>query len=91
MTGRDVFQHIETEDVRLINQNIAVNSERFVMGPNQAQLESVVRRSESTGMDPSPRFALDKIPDKNGNMVRKLTAAIITSLLLPQSIIRSLI
>jgi hypothetical protein len=73
MTGRDVFQRIEREDVRLINQNIAVNSGRLVMGPSQVQLESVVRRSGSASMDPTPRFTLDKIPDADGGILRKLS------------------
>jgi hypothetical protein len=72
MTGRNEFRWIERENVRLINQNLAVNSERFIMGPSQVQLESVVRRSESTTLDPSPRFALDKFPDKDGGILRKL-------------------
>jgi hypothetical protein len=73
ITGRNEFREIEREDVRLINQNLAINSQRFIMGPNQVQLESVVRRSESTTLDPSPRFALDKFLDKDGGITRKLT------------------
>ncbi len=73
MTGRNEFRGVEREDVRLINQNFAVNSERFIMGPSQIQLESIVRRSESATMDPSPRFAFDKFPDKDGGILRKLT------------------
>jgi Protein of unknown function (DUF4238) len=73
MTGRGGFQEIEREDVRLVNQSIAVNSERFIMGPSQIQLESVVRRSGSTDMDPTPRFAFDKSKDKDGSILRQLT------------------
>jgi hypothetical protein len=73
MTGRNEFQRIGREDVRLINQNTVVNSERFIMGPSQVQLESVVRRSGSTDMDPTPRFALDKSTDRDGGILRQLT------------------
>lgn len=73
MVRRNAFRQIEREDVRLINQTLAVNSERFVMGPSQVQMESVIRRSDSTTMDPAPRFSLDKIPDKDGGTIRQLT------------------
>lgn len=73
MTGRNEFYLLEREDVRLTNQNLAVNSERFVMGPSGQQIESVVRRSESTTMDPSPRFVLDKFVDTDGGIIQQLT------------------
>jgi hypothetical protein len=72
MTRQNAFWQIEREDVRLINQTLAVNSERFVMGPSQVQLESVIRRGESTTMDPLPRFRLDKVPAKDGGIIRQL-------------------
>ncbi len=70
---RNAFIHLEREDVRLINQTLAVNSERFVMGPSQVQLESVIRRSESTALDSAPRFRFDKTLDKDGGILRQLT------------------
>lgn len=39
------YQNITNQEVRRINQNIAVNSERFIMGPSRTQLENIVARS----------------------------------------------
>jgi hypothetical protein len=54
----NVFAHrkIDSHTVRIINQNIAANSDRFIMGPVREQLESVVMRSGSTGLDEEPKF-----------------------------------
>jgi len=70
--ARHEFRNITREHVRLINQNTAVNSERFIMGPSQVQLESVVRRSDCANMDPTPRFALDRSTDTDGGIMRQL-------------------
>jgi hypothetical protein len=72
-TARNEFRRIEREDVRFINQTLAVNSERFIMSPSLVQLRSVVRKSDSTAMDPTPRFAFDRFRDKDGGILRKLT------------------
>jgi Protein of unknown function (DUF4238) len=47
---------ISREDVRIINENTAINSERFVMGPLRIQLESVIKRSGSANVNPKPRW-----------------------------------
>jgi hypothetical protein len=43
------------EEVRVINQNIAVNSERFIMGPNRTQLEYIISRSSTESKALAPR------------------------------------
>lgn len=47
---------ISREDVRFINENTAINSERFVMSPVLVQLESIIRRSGSSNPNPKPRW-----------------------------------
>jgi len=49
------------EDVRIINQNIAMNSERFIMGPSQGQLEHVIARSGTATTDPAPRTVVEAV------------------------------
>jgi Protein of unknown function (DUF4238) len=47
---------VDGETVRRINENAAFNSDRFVMGPVQIQLESVIRRSGSADVNREPRW-----------------------------------
>jgi hypothetical protein len=61
---------IEREDVRFINQNTAINSERFVMGPELIQLDSVIKRSGSSDVNPEPRWRMLKIPNVEGGFFR---------------------
>lgn len=49
------------EAVRIINQNVAVNSERFIMGPSREQLEHVIARSNTTTTDSVPRTVVEAI------------------------------
>jgi uncharacterized protein DUF4238 len=65
-------QPIGREDVRFINQNTALNSERFVMGPERIQLESVIRRSGTSEPSTAPRWEQRKIPDDKGGIVRMI-------------------
>jgi hypothetical protein len=57
----DMFRYrdVDRETVRVINQNVAANSTRFIMGPFIEQLESVVLRSASTAMDSTPRRTIE--------------------------------
>jgi uncharacterized protein DUF4238 len=57
---------IDRETLRFINQNAAINSDRFVMGPSQTQLESVVRRSGTTEYDAAPKWKTVKRYDTDG-------------------------
>jgi len=45
---------VDKESVRIVNQNIAANSERFIMGPSRVQLENIVSRSGSAKMESTP-------------------------------------
>ncbi len=65
---------IDREAVRLINENTATNSDRFVMGPSKVQIESVIRRSRSTDVNKSERWITNKIPDAKGGILRQLVA-----------------
>jgi hypothetical protein len=65
---------IDRETVRLINENTAVNSDRFVMGPSKIQIESVIRCSGSTDMSRSERWMTNRIPDRKGGILRELVS-----------------
>lgn len=49
------YRRVDKHAVRIINQNLAVNSERFIMGPSREQLEHVVSRSGTQAMPVLPR------------------------------------
>jgi hypothetical protein len=56
--------------VQIINYNIAANSERFIMGPEKAQLVSVVRHSESIEEDLTPRFTTETVEGGDGSLLK---------------------
>jgi len=64
---------IDRETVRIINQNIAANSERFIMGPDRAQLEILVGRSGSTELDATPRFTVETVERDESGALQKIT------------------
>jgi hypothetical protein len=53
------FISTSKSDVLLINQNVAVNSERFIIGPNKTQLESVITRSGTAAPDTNVRATVE--------------------------------
>ena len=64
-----IEERIGTEDVRIVNQNLAANSERFIMGASRVQLENIVLRSGCTGMETIPRVTLETTQsDENGSI-----------------------
>lgn len=65
---------IDRETVRLINENTAINSERFVMGPSKIQIERIIRRSGSTDVNGKPRWITTKTLDAKGGILRQLVA-----------------
>jgi hypothetical protein len=64
---------ISKETVQAINWNITANSERFVMGPDKAQLMSTIKQSGSDSQDLKPRYTVETLnPDDDGSY-QKLT------------------
>jgi Protein of unknown function (DUF4238) len=59
------FRKLDKEAVRIVNQNVAANSERFIMSPSRIQLESIVSRSGCATMESTPRLPVA------GNEVRR--------------------
>jgi hypothetical protein len=53
------YWDIDSLYVRLINRNIAANSERFIMGSNRQQLEDIVLSSGCDGFEAGERFSVD--------------------------------
>jgi hypothetical protein len=68
------LRRIGKEDVRIINQNIAANSERFIMGPSRVQLENVVSRSGCTEMETMPRFTVQTVKSDEDGAIQMLSA-----------------
>lgn len=62
---------VNKDTVQVINRNIAANSERFIMGPDNAQLQSVVLSSESTEGDITPRFTIEPGRGLYGTLARR--------------------
>ena len=67
------FRNVDRETVRLINQNIAANSTRFIMGPVRAQLETVVLRSASVEIDATPRYTFETTKQDDNGSLQKMT------------------
>lgn len=69
--GQSLSQRkVSKETVRIINYNIAANSERFVLGPEKAQLVSVIERSESAEEDQTPRFTTEFLDGSDGPLLK---------------------
>ena len=65
------YRNVDRETVRLINHNIAANSERFIMGPHKGQLEAVVQRSASEDAEKIPRFIVETVQsDGDGSLLK---------------------
>jgi hypothetical protein len=62
------------EDVRIINQNVAANSERFIMSPSKLQLESIVSRSGCEAMEDTPRFIVETVEADDDGALQKISA-----------------
>jgi hypothetical protein len=69
------FSHLQIskEEVRIINQNVAVNSERFIMGPTARQLRHVIARSGTESLDSNPRTTLSIVQNDNGGSLFRTT------------------
>jgi hypothetical protein len=64
---------ISKEKVQVINQNIAASSERFVMGPDKAQLISTIKKSGSEEQDATPRHTVETLNPTDSGSYMKLT------------------
>jgi hypothetical protein len=68
------YRKVDRETVRIINHNIAANSERFIMGPEKRQLEAVVERSSSQNAEMTPRFVTETINSNADESLIKTSA-----------------
>ena len=68
------YRKLAKEDVRIINQNIAANSERFIMSPSKVQLENIVARSGSATMENTPRFIVETVQADDDGALQKICA-----------------
>jgi len=68
------YRGLGKEDVRVVNQNIAANSERFIMGPSRVQLENIVSRSGCTKAETTPRFIVETVESDEHRALQKLSA-----------------
>ena len=68
-----LYRNVDDETVRTINQNVAANSERFIMGPARVQLEDIVSSSGSTDADASPRFTFETVEADADSSLQKMT------------------
>lgn len=68
------YRKIDKEAVRIVNQNMAANSERFIMGPSRAQLETVISRSRSARMESTPRFTIETVESDDDSALQKISA-----------------
>jgi Protein of unknown function (DUF4238) len=66
------FRQIGANATRQINKNIAANSDRFIIGPNQVQLEHVVKKSGSTNTEPD-RVQVDIVRRDNDSGLLKMS------------------
>lgn len=55
-----IWSKVDRELVRVINLNVAANSDRFIMSPERVQLESLVRRSGSEFLEEAEPFAVEQ-------------------------------
>jgi hypothetical protein len=67
------YRKIDESTVGIINQNIAANSERFILGPDKDQLEKIVVDSASVEMDSVPRWTQKVINQDDSGSLQILT------------------
>jgi hypothetical protein len=67
-------RRIDKEAVRIVNQNVAANSERFIMGPSRVQLENIVSRSGSATIESTPRFTVETVESDEDSALQKISS-----------------
>jgi hypothetical protein len=65
VAGTHGFRYLNTgcRTVKIVNHNIATNSDRFVMGPDETQLRLIIERSQSVDVEPGERFSITEHPE----------------------------
>jgi len=67
------YRKISKDTLQIINDNRAANSERFIMGPDKAQLVSSVVRSGSVEEQSTPRYVVEATEQKEGGSIQVTT------------------
>lgn len=67
------FRSLDSRTVRVINHNIAANSDRFIMGPNARQLEAVINKSGSRDLESGERFSVEVVKANQNESLLKFT------------------
>ena len=53
------YQSVDSRTVRVVNHNIAANSDRFIIGKELWQLEAIVQKSGCTELEPGVRSSVE--------------------------------
>jgi hypothetical protein len=72
-TKSSIYRKISKETVQAVNYNIAAHSERFVMGPDKAQLVSSVLESGGSEEASVPRYTIEMLNQDDSGSFQKLT------------------
>lgn len=65
------FENINAQEVRVVNMNIAANSDRFVLASNQKQLEAVIARSKSAELEKQERVVVEVLEaNENESLIK---------------------
>jgi Protein of unknown function (DUF4238) len=67
------FTNVNADAVGIVNQNVAVNSERFIMGPSKTQLEDIIARSATAAVDPIARSTFEVLRQDPDGALHKFT------------------
>ena len=63
--GKFRYRDASRYEVRVINQNVAVNSERFILGRDRDHLQVIISRSGTGTVDAVPRHSLLRLPQSD--------------------------
>jgi Protein of unknown function (DUF4238) len=65
------YETVGRREVRIINQNLCANSDRFIMGPEREQLDFVIGRSMCQTPEPGERFLVETIYEREDDGLQK--------------------
>ena len=60
--------------MRVVNLNIAANSERFIMGHSRVQLENIVSHGGCAKIESTPRFTIETVQSDDNEALQKISA-----------------